>query len=285
MRLKGVCVMAKHLIGSTLWSLAIRDTVKALEAVAGLGFEAVQFTFMDEADLEPTALARICETLARTGLKVPAGMVGFDGEDYSSIEAIRRTGGITDPATFPERLQRCRTWGEAIARLGTRHVTMHAGFLPEPHDPQYGAVCERLAQAADALHEAGLTVGLETGQEPARLLVRILDDLGRDYLSINFDPANFILYGSDDPVAAARTLGPRVSMMHAKDGTPSGRPGEVWGEDVPLGTGKVDLAAVVRALERGGFTGAIIVEREAGNNRLGDIAAAKTFLEKLLAKG
>ena len=56
------------------------------------------------------------------------------------------------------------------------------------------------------------------------------------------------------------------------------------GEDVPLGTGQVDLAAVIRALEEGGFTGAIIIEREAGNNRLGDIAAAKTVLEDVLAK-
>jgi L-ribulose-5-phosphate 3-epimerase len=276
--------MAKHVIGSTLWSLAIRDTVEALDAVARLGFQAVQFTFMSESDLEPENFARIRRTLERTGLAAAAGMVGFDGEDYSTIEAIRRTGGIVDPATFPERLQRCRRWGTAMASLGMRHVTTHAGFLPEPGQPHYAAVCARLAQAVDALHEAGLTVGLETGQEPARVLVQVMEDLGRDVLSVNFDPANFILYGSDDPLAAARALAPAVSIMHAKDGTPSGRPGEVWGEDVPLGTGNVDFAAVIRALEQGGFRGAIIVEREAGNNRLGDIAAAKTLLENLLAK-
>jgi len=277
--------MAMHLIGSTLWSLAIPGTVEALEAVARLGFQAVQFTFMSESDLEPKNFARIREALRRTGLKMPAGMVGFDGEDYSSIAAIGRTGGIVDPATFPERLQRCRRWGKAMAELGMRHVTTHAGFLPEPGQPHYAAVCARLAQAVDALHEAGLTVGLETGQEPARVLVQIMEDLGRDFLSVNFDPANFILYGSDDPLAAARALAPAVSMMHAKDAAPSGRPGEVWGEDVPLGTGNVDFAAVIGALEQGGFRGAIIVEREAGNNRLGDIAAAKTLLEDLLAKG
>jgi sugar phosphate isomerase/epimerase len=74
-------------------------------------------------------------------------------------------------------------------------------------------------------------------------------------------------------------------MMHGKDGTPSGRPGETWGEEVPLGTGKVDFAAVLGNLEAGGFKGAIIIEREAGDNRLGDIAAGKKFLENLMAKG
>jgi L-ribulose-5-phosphate 3-epimerase len=277
--------MANHLIGSTLWSLAIRDTVKALEKVSEMGFEAVQFTFLGDEDLAPQNLVRIRDALRRTGLKVAGGMISFVGEDYSTIASIRRTGGFVDPATFPERLLRCRLWGEAMASLGIRHVMSHAGFLPEPGEPQYRAVCNRVAEAADVLHAAGLTVGLETGQEPARVLLAILDDLGRDFLSVNFDPANFILYGSDDPVAAARILGPRVSMMHGKDGTPSGRPGEVWGEEVPIGTGKVDFAAVIKSLEAGGFTGAIIIEREAGDNRLGDIAAGKMFLENLMAGG
>ena len=275
--------MTRHLIGSTLWSLAIHDTVKALETVSEMGFEAVQFTFLGDEDLEPKNLDRIRETLRRTGLKVAGGMISFVGEDYSTIAAIRRTGGFVDPAVFPERLQRCRRWGEAMATLGIRHVMSHAGFLPEPGEPQYDAVRNRVAEAADALHAAGLTVGLETGQEPAGVLLAILDGLGRDFLSVNFDPANFILYGSDDPVAAARTLGPRVSMMHGKDAAPSSRPCETWGEEVPLGKGKVDFAAVLANLEAGGFRGAIIIEREAGNNRLGDIAAGKRFLENLPA--
>jgi len=170
-----------------------------------------------------------------------------------------------------------------MAALGMRHVTSHAGFLPEAGAPNYGAVLDRLGQAADAFHAAGLTVGLETGQESAAVLMHILKDLGRDWVTVNYDPANFILYASDDPVRAARVLGPRVSIAHMKDGLPSAKPGELWGEEVPLGTGKVDFSAVLAALEAGGFTGALIIEREAGTNRLGDIAAAKRYLEALMA--
>jgi sugar phosphate isomerase/epimerase len=260
------------------------ETIQSIQAAARLGFEAIQFTFRQDSDLAPRAFAKIRDTLKRTGLQVPAGMVGFAGEDYSTIAAIRRTGGIVDPATFPKRLEVCRRWGEAMARLGMKHVTMHAGFLPEPHEPHYAAVCERLAAAADALHAPGMTVGLETGQESAQVLVKILQDLGRDWLSINFDPANFVLYGSDDPVSAAQALAGRVSMFHAKDGTPSDRPGEVWGEDVPLGQGKVDFETVLRTLEAGGFTGALIIEREAGTTRAADIAAGRRFLMDLLAR-
>jgi sugar phosphate isomerase/epimerase len=274
--------MAKHAIGCTLGSLAIPDTVGALEAVRRIGFDAVQFSFQEAGDTEPAGLARIREALDRTGLAVPAGLVSFDGEDWSSIASIRQTGGFVDAARFPARLKRCRACGEAMARLPIRHVTLHAGFLPEPGRPHYRAVCDRLGAAADALHEFGLTVGLETGQESAAVLLCVLRDLDRPYVSVNFDPANFILYGSDDPVKAARLLAERVSMVHMKDALPSDRPGEVWGQEVPLGSGRVDLAGVLEALEGGGFAGALVVEREGGSDRLTEVAAARRFVMDLL---
>jgi len=275
--------MATHMIGCTLWSLGIGDTVQALEKAAELGMEAVHFTFCDDAEAAGAGLDRIRETLERTGLKVPGGMAGFVGEDYGTIASIRRTGGFTDPALFPERLERCRRFAEGHVRLGIKHISTHVGFVPEPKDPRYSDVLERIARAADVFRAAGLTVGLETGQEPGKVLAHVLKDLGRPYVSVNFDPANFILYGSDDPVAAAKVLAKQVSMTHMKDGTPSANPGEVWGEDVPLGTGNVDFAGVLKALRKGGFMGALIIEREAGTTRQADILGAKWYLKGLLA--
>lgn len=276
--------MAKHLIGSTLWSLGLPDTIQSIEKVAELGYPAIQFTFRGDQDLTPEGMARIREALKRTGLQVPAGMIGFDGEDYTTIETIRNTGGFIRPDDFPVRLERCRVWAKAMADLGMTHVTTHVGFIPEPGDPRYAGFMDRLATAVDAIHDCGPTVGFETGQESGESLARSLDELGRDFVSVNFDPANFILYGSDDPVAAARALGPRTSMAHMKDGTRSAKPGEVWGEDVPLGQGHVDFVAVLKALEEGGFTGALVVEREAGSDRIGDLTAARGFVENLLTK-
>ena len=275
--------MSTHRIGCTLWSLAIPDTIRSIETAAGMGFEAIQFTFRDDAEISGAALERIRETIARTGLKVPGGMVGFVGEDYGSIAAIRRTGGLTDPAVFPERLERCRRWGEAHARLGIRHVTVHVGFVPEPKDPNYSDVLSRIAQAADVFRGAGLTMGLETGQESGKVLARVLKDLDRREVSINFDPANFVLYASDDPVRAARLLGSRTSMAHMKDAIASDKPGEVWGVEPALTKGEVNLKAVLKALEAGGFKGPLIVEREGGEDRPGDLAAARRWLLDLMA--
>lgn len=276
--------MAHHVIGSTLWSLALPDTVESIEKVAELGYEAIQFTFRQDEDLTPDGLARIRDALERTSLKVPAGMIDFKGEDYSSIQAIRDTGGFINPDDFPERLGRCRAFSEAMAELGMTHVTTHVGFIPEPSDPSYGDFMDRLGQAVDAIHASGHTVGFETGQESGQALAKALDDLGREFVSVNFDPANFILYGSDDPVAAARILAGRTSMAHMKDGTASDAPAEVWGEDVPLGQGEVDFVSVLKTLEEGGFTGALVVEREAGDDRIGDLAAARLFVEDVVKK-
>ncbi len=276
--------MAEHVVGAALWSLAMDDTVASIEKVAEIGYRAVQLTFRQESDVTPEGLGRIRAALERTGLAVPAACIIFPGEDYSSIQSIRATGGFIDPNDFPARLEQCKAWSRAFADLGIDNVTVHAGFIPPAGDEGHADFMDRLAKAVDAIHDAGLTIGLETGQESAEHLLAAMDELGRDYLTVNFDPANFILYGSDDPLQAARLLGPRTSMAHMKDGTASDRPGEVWGEDVPLGSGEVPLEDVIRTLEEGGFTGGLVVEREAGDDRAGDLARAREYLETLLAK-
>ena len=275
--------MAKHLVGCALWSLAMPDTVESLKKAAEIGFEGVHFVFQQDSDLEPAALKKIAETLKSTGLKVPGGKVGFAGEDWTSIATIRKTGGVVDPATFPERLDRCRKFAAGYAKLGIRHATTHVGFVPEPGDPKYRGVLDRIGQIAEAFKQEGMTMGMETGQESAEVLVQAMKDLGRKDVTVNFDPANFILYGSDDPVRAARRLGPLTSMAHMKDGIASAKPREVWGVEPQLGKGQVDLKGVLAGLEEGGFKGPLLIEREAGPTRFADLAESRKLVLGLIA--
>ena len=97
---------------------------------------------------------------------------------------------------------------------------------------------------------------------------------------MNFDPANMILYDKGDPVAALRTLGPWVKQCHLKDANRTKTPG-TWGEEVRLGTGQVDWRAFFRALDAAGFKGDLCIEREAGNQRVADIRAAREYVQKL----
>jgi len=233
------------------------------------------------------ALAPLCEDpatwgdapqlLADAGIDVASGMLATVGEDYSSIAAIHRTGGIVPDDTWPaSRELACKVIDKA-AQLGLALVTFHAGFIPDDAaDPTYALVRDRLRQLADFAGERNVALGLETGQESAATLGAFLADLDRDNVGVNFDPANMLLYGSGDPIEAVTLLAPHLRQVHIKDATPAGKVGE-WGAEVVVGTGDVDWTTFAATLRQGGYQGDLMIEREAGDNRIDDIATARRF--------
>jgi sugar phosphate isomerase/epimerase len=131
---------------------------------------------------------------------------------------------------------------------------LHAGFLPDPGDPDRGPFLDTLAQAGRLAQEKGITLAFETGQETAELLRRTLDELQAPNLKVNFDPANMLLYDMGDPIRAVEILGPVIRSVHVKDARRPTTPGR-WGEEVPLGQGEVDIRRFVRTLRAVGYTG------------------------------
>ena len=103
---------------------------------------------------------------------------------------------------------------------------------------------------------------LETGQEPAEVLLRFLSDVERENLFINFDPANMILYGVGEPLPALAKLGKYVRSVHCKDARWSAQPGVTWGQETALGEGDVDFSAFLTTLNRIGYRGPLTIERE-----------------------
>ena len=55
-----------------------------------------------------------------------------------------------------------------------------------------------------------------------------------------------------------------------------------WGEEVPVGKGQVDWKAILQTLEGGGFSGPLVIEREAGHAREADVRTAREQLERLV---
>src|SRR6185437_11461082 len=89
------------------------------------------------------------------------------------------------------------------AVIGAPGIATHIGFVPESHsDPDYVAVRDMVRRVCDRAASHNQTFALETGQEPARVLMAFLNDVARPNLGINFDPANMILYGTGDPIEA-----------------------------------------------------------------------------------
>jgi sugar phosphate isomerase/epimerase len=123
--------------------------------------------------------------------------------------------------------------------------------------------------------------GTPSGQESAATLGEVLDAVAGQHIRVNFDPANLILYGTGDPLAALRALAPRVVQVHIKDALPAVLEGS-WGAEVPVGEGAVDWAALLGALLECPAVNTLVIEREAGADRVGDVTRARRLLESVL---
>jgi sugar phosphate isomerase/epimerase len=106
-------------------------------------------------------------------------------------------------------------------------------------------------------------------------------------VGVNFDIANFVLYGMDRPPEALRRLLDRVTSIHVKDGLPPDAPGRL-GREVRLGEGRGEVAACLAILRRTGFAGPLVIEnyvaRASGANPLDELRLAKAFIESSLAQ-
>jgi sugar phosphate isomerase/epimerase len=219
------------------------------------------------------------------GIEIRSGMMSMRGEDYSSLESIRKSGGVRPDAHWKHNLDAARANATLAKRIGIKLVTFHAGFLPHDRsDRERAKMLERLRAITDAFAEQGVRVGFETGQENADTLLGVLEELGRDTAGVNFDPANMILYGMGHPIDALRKLAGRVLQAHVKDARKTKKPG-TWGEEVRAGDGEVDWKSFFTVLRDEHNECDLMIEREAGANRVADIAHAHKLVLGHLSAG
>ncbi len=217
----------------------------------------------------------------RAGVRNVSAMFGTIGEDYSTLDSIRRTGGVVPDEHWETNWRNIQTNASLAKDLGIKLVMFHAGFLPHDEiDPAFAKLLDRLARIADYYGERDLEIAFETGQEDATTLSAFLTRLNRKNVFINFDPANLILYDKGDPIAALNTLAPWLRQTHIKDATKTKVTG-TWGEEVVVGTGEVNWKAFFQTINQVGFDGWCFIEREAGAQRVADIRTARDFLTTL----
>jgi sugar phosphate isomerase/epimerase len=268
-------------IGVCSWSLRPREPQELVEAMRRLGIGTVQLALVPIVE-EPRTWGRAVDLLGAAGMRVASGMLAMAGEDYTTLESIRRTGGVRAGKHWPRNRERAARVAQLAGDAGIRLVTFHAGFLDEwRNDPRRGRMLDQLREIADLFAQSGAAVALETGQESAATLLDVLDELGRPEVGVNFDPANMILYGMGDPVAALGRLVPHVRQVHVKDAIPAQQPG-TWGRETPAGQGAVDWEAFFDAALAIDPPVDFIIERESGPDREPDIAAARDLVARHL---
>jgi len=264
------------------WSLQPQSPQQLVEQLKTIGIRRVQIA-LDPIRSDAATWGNFGVLAKEHGIKIASGMFGTIGEDYTTMETIKQTGGIVPDKTWEENWRNIRTTAKLAAGMGIRLVTFHAGFLPhDERDPGFVKLRDRLRQVADAFAAEGVDLGLETGQETADALKHFLEVLDRRNVGVNFDPANMILYEKGDPIAALETLAPWLKQCHIKDARRTKQSG-TWGDEVVVGTGEVDWRRFFGVLDRIGYKGDLCIEREAGNQRVEDIRAAREYLAKTVA--
>ncbi len=269
-------------IGVFIHSTGIEDPFESLKAIGEWGFRCTQMGVVPPDFYTDENAEKIVAGMAETGVESVGFFVGFPGESYASMDDVENTVGFVFPEKLQERMDIMRASIEFAAKCQQPGILVHMGFLPaDASDPIHKQMHTALGQCADWCKEKRMFIGLETGQEQAGHLAAFLESLGRDNVYVNFDPANLILYGKDDPVGAFRSIGNHVISCHAKDGIWPTEEGQL-GSEMPLGEGQVDFPEWVNALKALRFKGPIVIEREAGDERKKDIFQARDLLEKLI---
>lgn len=277
------------------WPIGVFASVDAglgvnFDVVKELGIPSIQLHSPHQKTRTKETADAFLKKCADAGVTITCVFGGFEGESYADIETTARTVGLVPEDTRAARVQEMKEISDFARLLGVGAVGLHIGFVPE--DSNSGSYQDLLKTTRDLLDHVkanGQNLHLETGQETADHLLHFIADVDRDNLYINFDPANMILYGTGEPIAALKKVGQYVRSIHCKDATwaPEDRRGLDWGREVALGEGDVGMEDYLRTLKEIGYDGPLTIEREIPEDPVqqkADIGKAVSLLESLRAK-
>jgi L-ribulose-5-phosphate 3-epimerase len=170
------------------WSLqpiSPQDLITKLQAT---GIRRVQLA-LDPLRESPGVWGQTPALFRQNGITIISGMFGCVGEDYTTLDTIRATGGIAPDATWEQNWKNVQATAVLAQQLGLKLVMFHAGFLPhDEKDPQFAKMLGRLSKIADVFKAANIELALETGQETAPDLLQLLYHLKRSNVGVNFTP-------------------------------------------------------------------------------------------------
>ena len=189
-------------IGICTWSL--QNEIPELESVMNeSGITNLHLSLDPELSNENSEYLK---TIQKNQWQSTAAMIGFDHEDYSTLESIRETGGIVPDQHWDKNREKVLQAIELSSKLDIELLSFHFGFI----DDSQQELRKRVLFLADEAKRYNVLLLMETGQETAQSLRDFLVELSHPALGVNFDPANMVLYGKGNPVSALETLKPWV---------------------------------------------------------------------------
>lgn len=275
------------------WPLGVFSSIDAgfgvqLEVAHELGVPTIQLHTPQQSSRTREHAAEFLRRATDLEITITCVFAGFEGESYADIPTVNRTVGLVPTATRESRTKEFKEIADFAAMLQVAAVGLHLGFVPHgADDPQYAELVRLTREICKHCLGNSQAVHLETGQEPADVLLRFIEEVASENLFINFDPANMILYGCGEPLDALEKVGKFVRSVHCKDATWSDEPGITWGQEVALGEGAVNFTRYLQLLDALGYDGPLTIEREISQEperQKAEIGLAVQLLDRLKAE-
>ncbi len=220
---------------------------QALSGLAEAGFENVEIGavkgFLEHLDpdvLGPAEVEGCRRLLERYGLRV----VSMSG--HAQLHTDEGFG----------RLQRVLRAG---AELGIDVLNTFTGDAETPDER--AAFLANARRIADEAQAAGVRLCIETDSNMlpnAVVGLALLDEIGHDWIRINYDAGNVVYYSDVSPGEDLRAGLGRIGHFHLKDQ----RGGKGVLDFPPLGEGELDLPGMLSDLAGSGFSGPVSMEIE-----------------------
>lgn len=240
-------------IGTTTMVFWNDPASEAVRKIADAGFDAAEI-WIEHVDRlgDENEYERVARALAQTGLAATVHCPILDLNITSPNAGIR----AESLRQQIRALRKARDLGAELFVLHPGRVATQWDDLDEHRRLQREAQ-ERLLEEADAL---GMRIGFENMEVRNPLhTVKTADDMlqalapfSHPLLGVTLDIAHL----GDQQLCAdfIRRLGPRLFHVHASDAADDGRP------HLPLGTGVLDLAEIVRELRAQNYRGLLSLE-------------------------
>ena len=170
-----------------------------LEMALSLGVKYGQLGIPGGMQLTADAAAKWKAALEAAGFTLVTVFAAYEGEDYTDMATVAGTVGFIPPATRALRLARTLEVSDFAAQLGVGSIACHVGFVPEDtQHPDYLAVRQMVRDVCDHAAKHGQNFALETGQEPAGVLLRFIRRCGPG------QPADQLRSGESDSLRDGR---------------------------------------------------------------------------------
>ena len=228
--------------------------------------------------IEPSARGELApENISQSGRRDFLRKTNSKGLVISALSGNLGRPHFVGKEGLDERIERTKRISDLSMDLKAGIVCTHIGHIPEDRNaPEWDILLESLRDIGSYAEKVGAFFACETGPESPELMKTFLEELDRPHIAINYDPANLVMRGFE-PVPGVYTLADYIIHTHAKDaiGKEKGGP-----KEMPVGQGQVNFPEYIKALDEVGFSGFYSIEREGGEDRVGDVRRAVEFLRK-----